>query len=86
MRGDVQWDDTPWSDEPWFDGEEDELGGWSPLRAARYEMALRQAELAAEVGVSRETISAIECGRQIPSVTLALALARRLETPVETLF
>ncbi len=47
---------------------------------------LSQAELAARVGVSRQTIVAIEKGNYNPSVELALRLARVLGTTVEELF
>lgn len=47
---------------------------------------LSQAELAERVGVSRQTIVAIERGNYNPSVALALRLARALSTTVEELF
>jgi putative transcriptional regulator len=47
---------------------------------------MTQDDLAAIVGASRKTISSIERGASIPSVTLALALARALDTTVEELF
>jgi putative transcriptional regulator len=59
---------------------------WSPLCSARFWAGLSQGELAAIVGTSRETISSLERGTSIPSVTLALAIARALETTVEQLF
>jgi putative transcriptional regulator len=52
-------------------------------RAAR---ELSQRELAAAVGVSRQTINSIEKGRYVPSLPLALALARYFETTVEEMF
>jgi putative transcriptional regulator len=52
-------------------------------RAAR---ELSQGELAAAVGVSRQTINSIEKGRYVPSLPLALALARYFETTVEEMF
>ncbi|MBM4195349.1 MAG: helix-turn-helix domain-containing protein [Gemmatimonadetes bacterium] len=54
------------------------------LRFARGEKS--QADLAARVGVSRQTIVAIEKGDYSPSVKLALLLARALNTTVEKLF
>lgn len=45
-----------------------------------------QAELAERAGLPRTTLSAIESRRITPSVTTALALARALETTVESLF
>ena len=47
---------------------------------------MTQQELAARVGVSRQTIIAIESGRYNPSVALALKLAQALLTNVENLF
>jgi putative transcriptional regulator len=38
------------------------------------------------MGVSRQTINAIETGRYLPSLPLAIGLARFFETPVEDLF
>jgi putative transcriptional regulator len=60
--------------------------GWSRLRNARMWAGLSQDELAVIVGSSRETISALERGTSIPSVTLALAIAGALDTTVEELF
>ena len=59
---------------------------WTPLRSARVCAGLTQGDLAAIVGTSRETVSSLERGRSIPSVTLALALARALDIAVEDLF
>jgi putative transcriptional regulator len=53
------------------------------LRAAR---DLSQGALAAALGVSRQTVNAIETGRYLPSLPLAIALARFFETTVEDLF
>ena len=43
-------------------------------------------DLAQKVGVTRQTIIAVEKGNYAPSVALALKLARILKTPVEELF
>ena len=59
---------------------------WSLLRSFRIREGLSQQELADAVGASRATISALELRRSIPSVALALALARRLDATVEELF
>lgn len=56
------------------------------LRRARAERGWTQAELAERVGVSRKTINTVENGVFIPSTTLALKLARAMETTVEALF
>ena len=53
------------------------------LRVARL---LSQADLAAAVGVSRQTINSIETGRYTPSLALAIALARFFHTGVEEVF
>lgn len=47
---------------------------------------LSQQELADMVGVSRQTIIAIERGNYSPSVKLALVLAKKLGATVEELF
>lgn len=56
------------------------------LKEARLERALTQAALAERVGVSRKTINTVENSVFVPSVALALALSRMLETSVEALF
>ncbi|MEE8117345.1 MAG: helix-turn-helix transcriptional regulator [Gemmatimonadales bacterium] len=48
----------------------------SRLRVLRAEQAWSQAELAARLGVSRQTVNAIETGRFDPSLELAFKLAR----------
>jgi putative transcriptional regulator len=45
-----------------------------------------QAEVAEQVHVSRQTISSLENGHSLPSVKLAIALARTLGTTVEALW
>ena len=54
------------------------------LRSGR--TRLTQAQLADQVGVTRQTINAIEGGDYAPSVYLALDLARVLACTVEDLF
>ena len=53
------------------------------LRAGR---GLTQQQLATAMGVSRQTINAIETDRYTPSLPLALALARFFATRVEEMF
>jgi putative transcriptional regulator len=56
------------------------------VRELRTVMALRQEDLAKAMKVSRQTINAIETGRYLPSLPLAIALARFFRKPVEDLF
>ena len=56
------------------------------VRELRTVMALRQEDLANAMKVSRQTINAIETGRYLPSLPLAIALARFFRKPVEELF
>lgn len=56
------------------------------LRVLRAERHWSQQELANRVGVSRQTINAVETGRFDPSLPLALKLARTFESPVESVF
>lgn len=56
------------------------------VRRARLAAELTQAELASGVGVTRQTVAAVEAGDYAPSVYLALAIARRLGSTVEDLF
>ena len=56
------------------------------VRERRAGRGLSQAALGQAMGVSRQTINAIETGRYLPSLPLAIALARFFETPVEDLF
>jgi putative transcriptional regulator len=53
------------------------------LRVAR---EWTQEHLAEAVGVSRQSIISIERGRYVPSLALALLLAREFSCPVEELF
>ena len=56
------------------------------MRELRTQGGLSQGELAQALGVSRQTINSIEKGRYIPSLPLALALARHFGRPVEEIF
>jgi putative transcriptional regulator len=56
------------------------------LRDARAARGWTQADLAERVGVTRKTINTVENGVFTPSTTLALRIARALETTVEALF
>lgn len=56
------------------------------IRVARAEVRMTQQQLAEAVGVSRQTIHAIENGRFVPSTVLALKIARLFAKTVEELF
>ena len=56
------------------------------LRVARAAQRLTQDELARLIGVSRQTINAMEAGKYVPSTVLALKLARVFGQAVENLF
>ncbi len=56
------------------------------MKVQRAKRDLTQAELAALADVTRKSINAIEAGRMVPSVVLALRLAKALQVPVEELF
>jgi putative transcriptional regulator len=56
------------------------------VRELRTERGLSQSELADAVGVSRQTVGAIEAGRHVPSVTIAIAIAQFFGVPVEKAF
>ena len=56
------------------------------LRKARNDRMLSQAELAAMVGVSRNTISSIETGHFNPTAKLALIICIALDMKFEDLF
>lgn len=56
------------------------------MRELRGEGGLSQGELGAALGVSRQTINAIETGRYTPSLPLALALAQHFGRRVEEMF
>jgi putative transcriptional regulator len=56
------------------------------VRERRNELQISQGELAKAVNVSRQTINSIETGKYVPSLPLALALARFFETTVEEMF
>jgi putative transcriptional regulator len=53
------------------------------LRAAH---DLSQGQLGNALGVSRQTINAIENGRYLPSLPLAIAMARYFGSTVEQIF
>ncbi|HTD49852.1 MAG TPA: helix-turn-helix transcriptional regulator [Acidimicrobiia bacterium] len=56
------------------------------VRALRNREGLSQVELGTALGVSRQTINAIETGRYSPSLPLAFSLAHYFDTTVDALF
>jgi putative transcriptional regulator len=56
------------------------------LREVRLQKGLTQESLADAVGVTRQTVIAVEKGRFVPSVKLALELTAALETPLQRVF
>ena len=58
----------------------------SLLRVCRTEAALSQQQLGEQVGLSRQTIIAIENGQSQPSLKHAVRLARIFGKTVESLF
>ena len=56
------------------------------LKVHRAMRDLTQADLADLAGVTRRSVNAIETGNMVPSVVLALKLARALGVSIDTLF
>ena len=56
------------------------------LKAARAEKDMTQAELAAAVGVTRQTMNAIEKGEYNPTIKLCRAICRALDRTLDDLF
>ena len=56
------------------------------IRVQRAMRDLTQADLAERAGMTRASVNAIEGGRMIPSIFLALKLARALGVSVDDLF
>ena len=56
------------------------------IKELRKERGLRQEDMAKELGVSRQTIIAIENDKYNPTLELAMKMALLLEKPVETIF
>jgi len=56
------------------------------LRERRAERGWSQAELAAQLHVSRQTVNAIETGKYDPSLELAFKIARLFKTRIEAVF
>ena len=56
------------------------------LKAARAEKDMTQAALAAAVGVSRQTINAIEKGEYNPTIRHCLGICKALDKTLDELF
>lgn len=56
------------------------------VKIERSKRNITQEDLAKIIGVSRQTINAIEKGKYIPSTVLALKIAQYFEQGVENLF
>ncbi len=56
------------------------------VREQRTKLGLTQEELAAQVGLARQSIISIEKGHYIPTIETALRLSAALRVPVEKLF
>ena len=56
------------------------------LKAMRALRDLTQADLASLAGITRKSVNAIETGNMVPSIILALKLARALHCDVGALF
>jgi putative transcriptional regulator len=56
------------------------------VREQRTQLGMPQAELAAALGVSRQTVISIENGRYLPSLPLAFRIARFFDLTVDKMF
>jgi len=56
------------------------------LKVLRAERNWSQAHLAEALGVSRQTVNALETGRYDPSLPLAFRIARIFGQPIESIF
>ncbi|WP_299819037.1 helix-turn-helix transcriptional regulator [uncultured Pontibacter sp.] len=56
------------------------------IKVERAIHSLTQEDLAKKIGVSRQTINAMEANKYVPSTVLALKIARLFGKPVEEIF
>ncbi|GAB2024640.1 helix-turn-helix transcriptional regulator [Lactovum odontotermitis] len=56
------------------------------LKAARTLKGLNQAELAEKVGVTRQTVVAVESGKYNPTINLCIDICRELGCTLDQLF
>ena len=56
------------------------------IRSRREEAGITQADLAGRIGVTRQTLIAIEQGKYSPTLELAFQIARAFEVGIDDLF
>jgi putative transcriptional regulator len=56
------------------------------IRVLRAEQRWSQADVAERLGVSRQTVNAIETGKYDPSLPLAFAIAKLFDATIEDVF
>jgi putative transcriptional regulator len=56
------------------------------LRVYRAEFGMTQEELAQKVGVTRQTIIAVEHNRYVPSLELVFKISKIFKQPIENIF
>ncbi|MDQ0642866.1 helix-turn-helix transcriptional regulator [Microbacterium murale] len=56
------------------------------IRSRREDAGITQADLAGRIGVTRQTLIAIEQGRYSPTLELAFQIARAFEVGIDDLF
>ena len=62
------------------------MGRNIPIKVARAQLDLTQKELAEKVGISRQTMNAIEQGEYNPTIKLCRAISRVLGKSLDDLF
>ena len=56
------------------------------IRVERAKLEISQEELAEKIGVTRQTIYAIEKGKFAPSILIVLKMAKVFDCPIESFF
>lgn len=56
------------------------------IKAMRKVLGLRQEDMANQLGVTRQTIIAVENNKYNPTLKLAMKIAKLLQNPVENIF
>lgn len=59
---------------------------YNRLRSLRTERNWSQATLAEKLGVSRQTVNAIEVGKYDPGLPLAFSISKLFKQPIEKIF